>query len=92
VRVPIGRWGFRECCSKGEASEEEYDVDERSRHRYRHRYGESRVESGRSGGVGVKVMTPASGATYYLGKRDERAREELSLLVLILAEKSKWHV
>jgi hypothetical protein len=39
------------------------------------RHGESRVEGGRSGGVGVKVMTPASGATYYLGKRDERAHE-----------------
>jgi hypothetical protein len=43
---------------------------------------------GRSGGVGVKVMTPASGATDYLGKRDERAQEELPPLDLILAEQN----
>jgi hypothetical protein len=55
------------------------------------RHGESRVEGGRSGGVGVKVMTPASGATDYLGKRDERAQEELPRLVLILAEQNSTY-
>jgi hypothetical protein len=37
-------------------------------------------------------MTPASGATDYLGKRDERAQEELPPLVRSHSRRAEWHV